>query len=322
MLYQVFKSKALLVFTVFLLMSTYSQAQFSKNKSAVTGQSFKLKRGKVAKRRQKPINYINSIDLSIGIGTSTYYGELCSGVSCGIKNMMPSIHIGAYYRYSEHFSARLEFGYLPLSGDDKYSDYADTRGLKFQNNGWEGTGVVIYDFVAFRKMYRQRSFVNPYIAIGLGLYRYEPFAEYNGIKYNLRNYRTEESKDYGKYTFTIPVGLGVRFSLTPFIELALEARYNKTFTDYLDDVSDKYPSTNADQIGKTESLLSDPAPGRDPNLVSHVGRGGIRGNPKTKDGYYNFEVKLIYTLKVTHQRYNINSNKSKFRMVNGVKKRH
>lgn len=322
MLYQVFKRKAILVFTIFLLVSTYSQAQFSKNKSAVTGQKFKLKSGKKLKRRQKPINYINSIDLSVGTGMSTYYGDLCSGVSCGIKGFMPSIHIGVYYRYSAHFSGRIEFGYLPLRGDDQYGEYADTRGLKFQNNGWEGTGMVIYDFIAFRKMYRQRSIISPYAALGLGLYYYDPFAKYNGGKYDLSNYRTEESKDPGKMTLTIPIGLGLRFALSPFIEVAVEGRFNKTFTDYIDDVSDRYPYTDTQNMNSNDMLLADPAAARGEHPTYVGNRNIVRGNPDTKDGYYNFEVKLIYTWKVTHQRYNINSNRSKFRMVNGVKKRH
>lgn len=303
-------------------MSTYSQAQFSKNKSAVTGQKFKLRSGKSIKRREKPINYINSLDLSIGLGGSTYYGELCDGVGCGMRNLLPSFHLGVYYRWSAHLSVRGELGYVPLRGTDVGGEHEKTRGLKFNTTGYELTGTAIYDFVAFRKMYRQRSLISPYALIGIGLYMYEPYATYNGTKYKLRDYRTEESKDYGKATVIIPVGIGIRIPLSPFLEIAGEARYTKTFTDHIDDISNQYPHTDTQNMSQDDLLLADPAASRGDH-PTYVGNDkAVRGRPDTKDGYYNFELKIIYTLKVTHQRYNINSNRSKFRMVNGVKKRH
>ena len=108
----------------------------------------------------------------------------------------------------------------------------------------------------------------------------------------LRPLETEGSENkYSPVQFIMPVGVGFfvsfkgRYSGYRVHRIGINMNYHLTFTDYLDDVSTVYPqleSFNGDQAridaswkGWNEKDPSDPT----------FPEGGIRGNPKSNDGY-------------------------------------
>ena len=98
---------------------------------------------------------------------------------------------------------------------------------------------------------------------------------------------------YNLNIISIPFGAGVKYALNPSITLALEFGPRKTFTDYLDDVSDTYASYRdlAQARGTLAANLADRAQeitGGEPEER----RGAARGNPKFKDWYFigNFTI--------------------------------
>jgi hypothetical protein len=100
-----------------------------------------------------------------------------------------------------------------------------------------------------------------------------------------------QASPYGKATFIMPLGFGMRIGLTKDIRLGFEATCFKTFTDYMDDVSTFYP-----EIG----VLTDPAaaylsnPSNSPELFLP---GSRRGDLNQKDAYYRLSASLIFNLK-------------------------
>jgi hypothetical protein len=120
---------------------------------------------------------------------------------------------------------------------------------------------------------------------------FNPKAVMDGQKYALAPLQTEGVK-YSRVTPVIPYGLGAKFKATPFFNLAIEAGWRKTFSDYVDDVSSVYVdnSTFTDPIAQK---LAD----RRPEIGLPVKKAGsIRGNPGSKDAYMLFSIRLEYYL--------------------------
>ncbi len=105
-------------------------------------------------------------------------------------------------------------------------------------------------------------------------------------------------RKYKLVQISIPFGVGVKTNLAKNIGLSIEWGMRKTFTDYLDDVSQSYydPKALTAAHGPTSALLSDKSIGNDPNYTN---TGRQRGNPTTKD-WYSF-AGIALTIKLGHK---------------------
>ena len=168
-------------------------------------------------------------------------------------------------------------------------------------------------------MYRRRVAIAPYLTIGIGFVTVNPKVKYFGEKYNLRKLNTEGAS-YSPISLTIPYGMGFRFNLNPHNTLALEGNLRYTFTDYLDDVSNRYdPSKKSLPDDDISKILSDR---RDEHgTPKNKLHSGIRGGSEANDMYFMASIKLTHTFWVTKQRYNVNSNSSKFRLIKSIQKK-
>ena len=309
--------------------SAYAQQKPRGNVSAITGQKFKMKAKKLQKRKQ--INYINSIKLVAGLGTSNYFGDLCDGFDCAIPR--PNMVVGVEYRLDESITLRAELNWVQLAGSDKGGDVY-YRNLSFRANNFELSGVVQYDIFEYNKMYRRRHLLSPYVFAGVGITSNNPQAELDGEWYSLRKLQTE-GNSYSPISFVLPYGAGVKLKINPMLNLTFEAGYRWSFTDYLDDVSGDYKDLNGVDKDSPEFKLTDRrkeyflsldkqeqlAIDADPGLRYNFKGEKQRGNSDNNDGYFLFQIKGEYTLKVTKQHYNINSNVNRFRVIKSIKKR-
>ena len=83
------------------------------------------------------------------------------------------------------------------------------------------------------------------------------------------------------------------------IAIGWEFRFNKTFTDYLDDVSTTYADYNILITGKYGVSSAEMAYRGDElkgGSQTYPAAGTKRGNPKTKDWYYFSGITITYTL--------------------------
>lgn len=275
-------------------------------------------------------NYLNSIKLSGGFGTGTYYGDLCDNMECFV--FRPQINVGANYRINERFLVRSELLYTRLAGKDD-GKRNEARNLDFRSNNLELSIGAVFDILKFEPLFFKRSDFIPYLHAGVGLMYFNPRTtiEFNGEKdrVNLRELKTE-GVSYSPFTMVIPFGFGVRMKMTDHLDISGEVGYRKTFTDYLDDVSTKYavtpPSSKADatlqQLAadkswekfKDEDWTTNDVNGFNDSWLYYsyqIGANGelvqaegqrIRGNSSKKDGYFLFMIKAEYTIKVTKQK--------------------
>jgi hypothetical protein len=197
------------------------------------------------------------------------------------------------YFPTKRLGIRGEFSWVTLSGSDANSDNEGRvkRNLSFTSSNYDfNVSAVINLFEQGGRFYQRPAF-NVYGIIGIGGLYFNPKAELNGTTYALAPLHTE-GVSYSRFTPIIPFGAGVKIKVTPFFNLALEAAWRKTFTDYIDDVSTKYVdnSTFTDPIAKQ---LAD----RRPEIgLPNFKPGTKRGDSTHKDAYMLFSVRLEYYL--------------------------
>jgi hypothetical protein len=160
---------------------------------------------------------------------------------------------------------------------------------------------------------------SPYLAGGVGFFSFNPQAKNSKGQYvDLQPLSTEgqgfaeypERKPYKLSQICVPIGGGIRYELGPSFNLRAEFLHRTIFTDYLDDVSTRYVYSYEDpahsvfrkylsgnQLRDAMELSSNQRTNTDP-LTKNIYRkaeGGIRGNPKDKDSYFTFNIKLGLT---------------------------
>src|SRR5690606_10982072 len=132
---------------------------------------------------------------------------------------------------------------------------------------------------------------NPYLFAGVGFTYINPEAKYEGVWYALRPLQTE-GVAYKSISPVFPVGLGLKYALNKNIELMAECSYRFTTTDYLDDVSATYISSE-EFFDPVAAALADRAPEVG---GSRSEAGSMRGNQELNDGYLTLNIKLAFKI--------------------------
>jgi hypothetical protein len=256
--------------------------------------------------------------LSLGVGSSTYFGDLCETGDC--ISARPYFNLGFDYRFGGRVRARLEGAYLRMASSDAGGKNA-VRNLSFRSGNIEVAATGIFEFFSYNKFFNQRPLFSPYLFGGIGFTYFTPRTRFNGEWYTLPRYDTE-GVNYSQFTPTIPFGVGVQIALANEWDLSLELGYRKIFTDYLDDVSTVFVdnaalaarSPIAAELADRTKELGGPSPTYDSNDGIHWNAGHQRGNPDRKDSYIILAAKLEYTINplVKTRRKNLKFRRPKF----------
>jgi hypothetical protein len=232
-------------------------------------------------------------------GVAYYLGDLNTNYDLS----RPGIGTGLVGRYNFNPRVAFRFGlnYSRVSADDQYSDniYERARNLSFRSDIYDMGGRVEFNFMPFRHG-SKTEFFTPYFFTGLGLFRFNPKAFYNGEWVELQPLGTEGQDIDAEYRLTsgnFQYGGGLKISLNYVWSINLEFGGHAVFTDYLDDVSGTY----ADKVylrrlrGQRAVNLSDRSvsiPGFSDFNVGEAGR--QRGDNTNKDSYYHIGIGVMY----------------------------
>jgi Domain of unknown function (DUF6089) len=140
---------------------------------------------------------------------------------------------------------------------------------------------------------------SPYLLAGVGYFSFNPQTKLGNRYVDLQPLRTEGQgfaeygrKEYKLNQLNIPLGAGLKYELSPLVNLRGECIYRKTFTDYIDDLSTTYidPALfgkylNPQQEANAKLLY-------DRQILNHAGIDGKRGTEKNKDAYFSFNLKI------------------------------
>lgn len=226
------------------------------------------------------------------VGGSYYLGD----INPANQFSQTQIAEGIFFRYNIDSRLALRFSAFrgELKSDDKVVKYNEERGLKFQTPVNELSLQFEFNFLKYY-IGSSLNYWSPYIFGGISYFSFKPEAD----GYDLRDLGTEGQntangdKKYSLNSFSIPFGIGVKYSLSKRFGLGLEWGIRKTFTDYIDDISKTYYLEGENiNTGVPEEYYSDPS------RLNEVGM--QRGNSKNNDWYSFAGISISYKINLSN----------------------
>lgn len=246
-------------------------------------------------QRYYPSGVQSRTRVAVSFGSSTYMGDLQEDQ---LMATTPNAGLSYEYLLNRRWSLRADGLVYRLSASDANASDPGRyeRNLSFFSTNYElSTSLMLYLFRQPPAAYSQRRPWNMYALLGFGATYYNPKTVYEGKTYQLREYRTE-GVAYGKFSPVIPAGLGLSAKISERFDLALEATYRLTFTDYLDDVSGSYLAAH-EYSSELAAALGDRRLNQGVEPSSPTLK---RGNPALKDGYALYNLRVIYYLNIMY----------------------
>ncbi len=230
---------------------------------------------------QKRARNFRQHEAGIFVGGSYYLGDLNPGRHFFLTQ--PSG--GVFYRFTPNYRYAFRGGYNfgNLMGDDSQSEDPDQRkrNLNFKSRINDFHLLAEFNFLEYRisnDKYRATFF----IFAGINVFNFRPQGNLGNAQWeSLRELRTEgQTKKYRLWQVGIPFGVGIKLNVSKKIGIGLEWAPRKTFTDWIDDVSGKYPNPAVNPANgvKGQQYSNRTLDGGD--VIN-----AQRGNPRTKDWY-------------------------------------
>lgn len=269
----------------------------------------------------------------IGGGGTQMLGDLGGRNKPGIKfglgdlnwaNTRWETHAGLRFQISPLWATSCFFSFGRLFSTDRRDQVYDkrqTRNIEVITTTAEFSERVEFIFYSTYKKNKKKSSnlawnrMHAYTFLGLGVFYYNPLgrSSLSGIRVPLQPLKTEGqgypggAKPYGLFSMNIPFGFGIQKSISKRRSIKLELTYNKTFTDYIDDVSTNYYIYNDPAVDQTpprpESLeFADPSgywvsdENGDYNYVDQKHKHGEPRGGKGKDCYFYASFSFVKAL--------------------------
>ncbi len=236
-------------------------------------------------------------ELHLFLGLANYQGEL-NPQRIATKGYGRGFGLIFRHGLSEKLFLRAGINSGFISASDDSSGNNRNRNLSFSTNIFDGHLALEY-----RLFTPEQHAITPYAFAGLGVFNFNPFVRFGpkNEKVFLQSLGTEgqglpeypEKTPYKITQLQIPFGGGLLWHVNEKWRIGAEARLNKTFTDYLDDVSGNY-ALQGPLLRDKGQLAVDLAwrrPGR-PYPTNEP----RRGNPENDDWYYYIGFTVGFTL--------------------------
>ncbi|WP_431294289.1 DUF6089 family protein [Pedobacter sp. P26] len=241
-------------------------------------------------RAQRAVIGEPSWELGVMAGGAGYMGDLNQNNPLYISGLSGGIY--AKRNFNQYLGVRLNYTYGQVKADDSYSgnEQLRERNLRFKTSLSEFSALVDFNFFNFNLGGGTRQFT-PYLFTGVGLLVFKPTVKVNGERYRLDRLATEgQENGYKNAVLTIPYGLGLRYNYKDTWSIFTELGYRTPSTDYIDDVSGRYP---VNQVivgnGQNQVNLSDPSRYK-------IGQPGTqRGDFRKRDTYLFVSVGISFT---------------------------
>lgn len=233
-------------------------------------------------------------DIGLSYGAANYWGDLAPKIVYSESH--PAVALFGRYNFNSTFAWRAQFMSSQLSGNDKNFDFNKNRNLNFTTSVNEFSSLFEFNFVKLSNYVEDSKFTG-FVYTGLCGFFFSPQTTLDGQTYNLRDYKTE-GVNYSKFSMAIPLGFGLKWLVRKNKTLSLDLCYRRTFTDYLDDVSNKYP----DQATWNQMKFSPAADlsdrSREINITGEYLNkpGSQRGDPTYNDWYMSLMFTFSYRL--------------------------
>jgi hypothetical protein len=235
------------------------------------------------------------LEVGIGGGGAGYIGDLNQDNNFKISG----VHAGAYLKanLNPYWAVGVHYNYGRIKADDLKSTNLQfkMRGLNFNSHLHELSLQADFNFLEYFAGGGVKNFT-PYVFTGVGLVFFSPTGVYPNSTtqendwYRLRFYTTEgQGSTYRNFALSIPYGVGAKVRLKDNWGLFTQVGYRTAFTDMIDDVSARYPTsfTGTDEEVALKAMLSDP---------TSVGTPGTqRGDFRKRDSYMFVGIGISFT---------------------------
>ena len=178
------------------------------------------------------IAFSQNFEVGLTLGATAYNGDIdvvAKNVGSAIN---PAIGILGKYRLSNKFLLRAQLLTSKLSASEKNhpSAWRQERGLSFQTKLTEFSGLLEWEVLS-KKRFTGFTFG------GLGVSYFNPNPDFNLPNKYIDDVNPDAETNYSKFTLSVQLGIGLKYSLPKDFYLAAEAGYRFVFTDYLDGIS-------------------------------------------------------------------------------------
>jgi len=264
-------------------------------------------------------------EVGVTIGPSNFLGELGGHLGKGtpflkdnnfnLTKLMVGIHLSYYAKDWLGFRIAINAG--KLEGDDAVikgkgglEEARKNRNLNFQSKLYEGFVAAEIFPTVFMEDDASDVFhkIRPYGVIGVGAFHFNPqgLDLATGQWVDLKPLHLEgqgfpeypDRKDFSLWQINIPMGAGIKYWLSENISVAAEVIHRKTFTDFIDGASTTYidPQLFYNHLPLAQAALAARMADKSNNgaggAPGYGQAGDKRGDPKQKDSYYSFGIKL------------------------------
>lgn len=192
-----------------------------------------------------------------------------------------------------------------LEGTGPPASYRYQRNLHFRSRILEGSFLADIYPLAF---FVQSPKWSPYCSAGIGFTKFDPLANWQQQWIRLHPLRTEgqgfkqypDRLPYKLHTLCFPFSAGVRIEPGALTALRLEISYRFLNTDYLDDVSTRYPAQNSfvTNLSTASAVAAQTLSFRKSELARGLVavEGEQRGNPEKRDAFFTISLHLAIVL--------------------------
>lgn len=241
------------------------------------------------------------VEIGLFGGAISFDGDVNKGSL--LSNTQPAF--GAFVRYNinPHITTRINFHKGTLQADDNNSsDLAiRQRNFSFQSDLIELSVMGELNILPFVPDDPNHVFA-PYLWAGIGVCWFDPTTNYQGKVIHLQTIGTEgqglegNAAKYGLMQLTVPLGIGLKYALSPRIHIGIEIGYRYTTSDYIDDVSTVYLSPRVLQQNGDLAVALSNRTAEYTGLPANDLIGARRGNSNNKDSYLLWGVHLSASL--------------------------
>jgi hypothetical protein len=193
--------------------------------------------------KSKTYAQIDLSKLEIGLtgGAFVYQGDLTPARLGSYSTLKPAVNLFINRILSPELSLRTSLFYGGLKGDDaiySHPDWRRQRNFNFTASVFELSELLVWNAWSTDKK------LTPYLFGGVGLSFLNikrDWSRFNGEFFQLEDLSSKLSEDIAHGTPTLipvlPVGAGLRYSVTRKLSVIAETSYRLTRTDYLDGFS-------------------------------------------------------------------------------------
>lgn len=189
--------------------------------------------------------YGQKSEAGLFVGGSYYNGDINPGLPFG--QTKPAYGLVFRYNLDTRIAINVSASRGSLEADESNFEIRPYRNASFSSNVTDVTMTGEFNFLPFFIGSRKNKF-SPYLFGGLGYYFYSG------------DYRVQEGIYGGHYNgsgFNMPIGIGLKYSLTRTLGLAFSWGYRKTFGDGLDGLDEFYSTDQNDPLYEVQ--LSNPS---------------------------------------------------------------